>query len=199
MTGPDSGSARLTLARARASGVTPQHGHGVPDHLAGAAARTGRRLIEVIHTGVPMLTLGWSEGNEPSTDPTSGITRRKAPHTDLVAFAACLSYCWPDVHSHPWPGATGDEDLVVQAIAEARGNHSRTALGSYRTALRHLAEAQWIETSGGTIRLGPKTAALTTAQVDVLRGVHTLLPRPALLPQSAATHQTTAPQRKEET
>lgn len=178
MTNPEPESTRLTLARARAAGFTPRHGHGVPDHVAGTAFRTGRRLVEVTHSGVPMLAMGWLDGHEPATDPASGITLRKASPMDLVAFAACLGSCWPDVHAHPWPGEPCDEGRVVEAIAEARGNHSRSALGGYRMSLRHLAEAQWIETVAGTVRLGPKTAVLTTAQVDVLRGMHERLPRP---------------------
>lgn len=190
MTKPEPESARLALARARAAGVTPRHGHGVPDHLAGAAARTGRRLVEVIHTGVPMLALGWLDGHEPSTDPVSGITLRTAPPVDLVVFAACLGNCWLDAHAHPWPGEPCDEGLVVETVAEARGNHGRSALGGYRMSLRHLAEAHWIEMVDGTVRLGPKTAVLTTAQVDVLRVVHERLPRPD---SSVSSAQNTGP------
>lgn len=195
MTKPEAESARLTLARARAAGVTPRHSHGVPDHLAGAAARSGRRLVEVMHSGVPMLALGWLDGHEPATDPASGITLRKAPPMDLVVFAACLGSCWPDVHTHPWPGEPCDEGRVVEAIAEARGNHSQSALGGYRMSLRHLTEAQWIETLDGTVRLGPKTAVLSTAQVDVLRGVYERLPRPGSSAFSGLSAQNAEPTR----
>ncbi|MFC9085747.1 hypothetical protein [Nocardiopsis dassonvillei] len=180
----DGRSARLALARMRATGAAAQDSYGVPDQLAGAARLTGRRLVEISHHGRPRLALGWLDGHEPSTDPGSGITRRKAPQTELVVFAACLGCCWSDVHDHPWPGEPCDEVSVLEAVAAARGNRSSTALGGYRTALGHLSEALWIERRSGTVRLGPKTAVLTSAQVDILRSAHELLPRPTDTPPS---------------
>jgi hypothetical protein len=67
---------------------------------------------------------------------------------------------------------------VIAALAEARGEDlSPTVLGKVRSAMVLLRASMWLDPAVRTIRLGPRVAAWSEDQVDVLRESFDRLPR----------------------
>lgn len=165
-------STRLELARLRAEGagqIDPSAGL----RLQAAAARAGRSLVlSRLDTG-PVALLGWAPGAEPlGGDP--GLAPLLV-HT----FTTCLRSCWWRRDAHPWPGLPAEEADVIAALAEARGEPELpgTVLGKVRTALVLLQTSMWLDPTVRTVRLGPRVAAWTEEQVDVLREAFDRLPQ----------------------
>ncbi|MEY9928582.1 hypothetical protein ABH926_003221 [Catenulispora sp. GP43] len=161
---------RVALARLRAQGFAmPVTG------IDAAAARAGRIVVSASVGGNEAQTLGWLPGFEPVAQTESAS--RATPLTVHV-LAACLGACWQDRAVHPWPGRVAGEDEIVAALDAARGmNSDAAALGRIRSALTTLRESLWLDPESRAIRLGPRVAAWSDSQVDVIREVYRRLPR----------------------
>lgn len=165
---------RLELARLRAEGAGRIDPADIP-RLSAGAIRAGRSLVTTRLGTDHVALLGWAPGAEPfEEDPRSG------PSPLLVhTFAACLGSCWRHRDAHPWPGLPALEADVISALAEARGEQElpKTVVGKVRSGIALLRSAMWLDPTVETIRLGPRVAAWSEAQVDVLREAFDRLPR----------------------
>lgn len=164
---------RQELARLRAEGAGRIDMPAAPRLQAGAA-RAGRSLVLSRLGDDQVALLGWALGSEPlDDDPSSG------PSPLLVhTFTACLGSCWRHRDAHPWPGQPAIEADVIAALAEARGEElSPTILGKVRSAMILLRASMWLDPTARGIQLGPRVAAWSEGQVDVLREAFDRLPR----------------------
>jgi hypothetical protein len=164
---------RQELARLRAEGAGRIDPPAAPRLQAGAI-RAGRSLVLSRLGSDQVALLGWAPGSEPlDNDP------RSSPSPLLVhTFAACLGSCWQHRDAHPWPGLPTLETDVIAALAQARGEEfSPTVLGKVRSAMVLLRASMWLDPTVRMIRLGPRVAAWSEEQVDVLREAFDRLPR----------------------
>lgn len=148
----------LDLARLRASVVSTVESVDV-DH---AAALVGRRVVRSLAGSV----FGRSPDAPLATD--LGVAPLQLTPSALLAFGLCLGLAWEDRHRHPWPGATIRLDDLLAAARELGIEHgaSRHLIG----AMSHvLSEAGLVTLVDGGFQLGPRVAAWTDADLDVLR------------------------------
>lgn len=97
-----------------------------------------------------------------------GVAPLQLTPSALVAFGLCLGLAWEDRQRHPWPGATIQLNDILTAARELGIEHgaSRHLVG----ALSHvLAEAGLVTLVDEGFRLGPRVAAWTDVDLDVLR------------------------------
>lgn len=158
----------IDLARLRASIVSTVDSVDL-DH---AAELIGRRVVRTPGGSV----FGRSPDASSSTD--LGVLPLQLTPSALVAFGLCVGLAWEDRQLHPWPGATIQMDDLLTAARQLGIEHgaSRHLVG----ALSHvLAEAGLVTLDDEGIRLGPRVAGWTDADLDVLRRNLDALP-PAL-------------------
>jgi hypothetical protein len=163
---------RQELARLRAEGAGRIDPLAAPWLQAGAV-RAGRSLVLSRLGADHVALLGWAPGSEPLDDDPRSSPSPLLSHT----FAACLGSCWRYRDAHPWPGSFALETDVIAALAEARGEElSPTVLGKVRNAMVLLRASMWLDPTVRTVRLGPRVAAWSEEQVDVLREAFDRLP-----------------------
>lgn len=172
-------AAVLHLARLRAAGTLP----GVPPaDVAAAAARAGRALVDAGRPGEPAHALGWLGGSEPVAAGDSGVERHRPAAWLLLTFAACLRACWADADEHPFPGRDVTERQVLAALAALgplTGPSPDGALAVERHqkgALRKLREAGLLDRDEAAVRLGPRAAVWSDAQLGELRAIRDRMP-----------------------
>jgi len=174
---PDGADAALWAARARAEGpllVPP----GVP------APEGFRRLVE------PGAGVAWwvPVGPDAVTPAALRDLRLGLPTLDhrneaSRVLAVCLRCCWTDLAAEPWPGREVAVAAVLAMLAELLPTrlpqtHNRFAV----EAFRQLTDSGWLrwDERAGTVRLGPRVATWSAAELEALRELcRTMPPAPA--------------------
>jgi hypothetical protein len=101
------------------------------------------------------------------------------PNETARVLAIAVQLCWRDRGASPWPGAASTVANVRGLFAALRGraeqpNDQTLVVG----AIRRLHAAGWliVDERAGTVRLGPRVAGWSAAQLATLREVCRLLP-----------------------
>jgi hypothetical protein len=165
----------LWMARARAAG--PQR---VP---VGTPATEGLlRLVE------PDASAVWLVRDQPETAGPGLLDELglagsvvEQPNDTARVLAAVLRCCWADPTGPIWPGAVACWPAVTsvfRAFADRdEGAFRRAAVA----AVRRLHGSGWVlwDEPGQQVRLGPRVATWSQADLTVLREVHRQMPPPA--------------------
>lgn len=176
-------SPALLLAQIRVSGATtPPPLLAERAALEAAARRAGRVLVDASRPSQPRVALSWLDGSEPAVEDPNA-PRHLMAETGLVTLAACLRACWPNPHTHPFPGVDARDTAIVSAVLAmtARGPGrsadatSRHVIGHLRK-LRRLGYLDEVPDEPSAVRLGPLVAAWTSMQIRVLVNHYDLLP-----------------------
>jgi len=148
----------VDLARLRAATLAPMDSSEADE----AAELIGRRVVRTHHGSV----LGPSPDAPSAAD--LGVVPLRLPPLALVAFGLCIGIAWQDRQRHPYPGAVFQLAELLAAARKLGIEHgaSRHLVG----ALGHvLSDAGLVISADQGIRLGPRVAAWTEADLDVLR------------------------------
>ena len=103
------------------------------------------------------------------------------PNDTARLLAACLRCCWPDPTDPPWPGVPAPRSAAITLFRELTAG--READAQHRAAVAavsRLAASGWLLTDEGrqTLRLGPRVALWSQADLTVLRQLWHALPAP---------------------
>jgi hypothetical protein len=103
------------------------------------------------------------------------------PNDTARMLAACLRCCWPDPGEPPWPGVPVARAKAITLFRELTAG--READAQHRaavSAVSRLTVAGWLlaDDRGGTLRLGPRVALWSPADLPVLRQLWHAMPRP---------------------
>jgi hypothetical protein len=185
----------LALARMRVLGSTAVYDRQTLATLETAATQAGRQLIEVTTEDsiATEVTLAWVDGSEPVAGGDSGVVRSDPTAETALTFAAALRACWLDPSENPFPGVARPVESVLEArailgtLSGSDGNDGRAAEFHRKGALRRLREAGYLAGTDTAIRLGPRVAAWSEGQVNVLRTIYQQLPvaRDACVPRNS--------------
>jgi hypothetical protein len=186
---PPAGTA-IALAALRASGARTRPDTGpAMTALRAAADRAGRALVDLADG---RLVLGWMEDSEPVGGGDTGVVRIKPKPSMALTFLAALRACWPDKDTHPYPGEAVDEEQVLAALATLGPLRDPSGDGTgterhQKGALVVLRAAGFLDpdTEPGIVRLGPRVAAWSEREVQVLRHNHSRMPTAPRTEESA--------------
>lgn len=165
----------LWWARARAAG--PQRvepGTAFPVGMA--------RLAEPGVTAVWLLP-SFPDGGAPSVADELGIPTVAVdqPNDTARALAACLRCCWPELSGPVWPGVPASKDDVAAVFRGITGRDETASNRALVAAIRRLDAAGWLlwDEPGKAVRLGPRVASWSPAELSTLRELWRILPSPA--------------------
>lgn len=165
----------LWWARVRAAGpqlVEP--GSAFPAGMA--------RLAEPGVTGVWLLPV-LPDGARPGVTDELGIPLVGVDHPNDTArvLAACLRCCWPELSAPVWPGAPASKDDVASVFRVITGRDEITSNMAVVAAIRRLSAARWLlwDEHRQAVRLGPRVASWSPAELSTLRELWRMLPFPA--------------------
>ncbi|MFN8077674.1 MAG: hypothetical protein U0Q15_19950 [Kineosporiaceae bacterium] len=168
----------LWWARLR-SGGPQQVAPGVPSP---GAAGGVRRLVEP-DGGAIWLVPVVPETSGPAVLAELGLPALTAeqPNDTARVLAAVLRCCWPDPAAALWPGVPASFAAVASVL---RGMVDRDPAAFHRAcvgAIRRLDVARWVlwDESARVVRLGPRVAQWTPADLTVLRQLYRAMPAPA--------------------
>lgn len=102
------------------------------------------------------------------------------PNDTARMLAACLRCCWPEPTDPPWPGVPAASTAAVALFRELTAGRDPEA--QHRAAVAALGRLEgggWLLAEGrGTLRLGPRVASWSAADLTVLRQLWHAMPRP---------------------
>lgn len=144
-----------------------------------SAESAGRSLVHCTtngvhrHSGRRGFVLGWLPQATPAPEEHQAYSVRNLTPVARLTWACCLGLAWPDRVASPYPGIpfTSSEVLDLAVDLGVSTTWVKTAL--FRTLIPSLL----VISDGGSLRLGPTTAALPEPFVDALRRFHDRLPR----------------------
>jgi len=102
------------------------------------------------------------------------------PNDTARLLAAVLRCCWHDPHGPVWPGGAAPW-AAVSTVFRAFADRDEGAVKRAATAaVRRLHGSGWVlwDEPGQLVRLGPRTASWTPADLTVLREVYRRMPAP---------------------
>lgn len=162
---------RVWLAALRATGTAE-----LPDDIATAEARlaaasgAGRQLVPVDLPRGPGWTMTWRDDVAPELESAGSPGTSSA--NPVIVLAACLRACWTDSAAPLYPGGETTIEHVTQVVSVLGVVQARRALN------RLLWWGYLTEDSGrGSVRLGPRVALWSEADIAYLRAEYDLLPR----------------------
>lgn len=94
-------------------------------------------------------------------------------------LAACLRCCWADPSGPIWPGVVATFDAVAASFNTITDNRDERALHAAALgAIRRLTGSGWLlfDEEMRTVRLGPRVAMWTTAELSSLRELWRSMP-----------------------
>lgn len=102
------------------------------------------------------------------------------PNDTARMLAACLRCCWPEPTDPPWPGVPATPSTVIALFRElTMGRDPEAQHRAAVAALSRLEGGGWVLVDGReTLRLGPRVALWSAADLTVLRQLWRALPRP---------------------
>jgi hypothetical protein len=104
------------------------------------------------------------------------------PNDTARMLAACLRCCWPDPTDPPWPGVPCPSSTAVTLFRELTAGRDPEA--QHRAAVAAVSRLEgggWLLTDGDeTLRLGPRVALWSGADLTVLRQLVREMPRPEI-------------------
>lgn len=164
----------LAWARARALGPTRQP--------LGAVAPEGfLRLVEPDASAVWLLPR-LPEAAGPATLDELGLAGPvvEQPNDTARVLAAVVRCCWSDIDAPLWPGVAAPWSAVMSVF---RGFADRDREALHRAclaAVRRLHGSGWVlwDEPRSTVRVGPRVAGWTPADLTVLREMYRQLPAP---------------------
>ncbi|RIQ27356.1 hypothetical protein [Jiangella rhizosphaerae] len=104
------------------------------------------------------------------------------PNDTARVLAACLRCCWTEPSGPVWPAAPAPFDRVISVFRGITGSRDERALhAAAMGAVRRLAGAGWVLFDEDTrvVRLGPRVASWSAAELSTLRELWRSLPPPS--------------------
>lgn len=103
------------------------------------------------------------------------------PNDTARVLAACLRCCWAEPSGPVWPGIPASRAAVASVFRGITGRDEKTSDGAALAAIRRLDAAGWLlwDEPGQSVRLGPRVASWSAADLSTLRELHRMLPSPA--------------------
>ncbi|WP_051426392.1 hypothetical protein [Jiangella gansuensis] len=104
------------------------------------------------------------------------------PNDTARVLAACLRCCWTEPTGPVWPAAPAPFEQVVAVFRAATGSRDERALhAAAMGGVRRLAGSGWVlfDEETRTVRLGPRVAAWSAAELSTLRELWRSLPLPS--------------------
>jgi hypothetical protein len=102
------------------------------------------------------------------------------PNDTARMLAACLRCCWPEPTDPPWPGVPVTSSTVIALFRQLTAGRDPEA--QHRAAVAAVSRLEgggWVLAgSRETLRLGPRVALWSAADLSVLRQLWHAIPRP---------------------
>jgi hypothetical protein len=110
------------------------------------------------------------------------------PNETARVLAACLRCCWQDPGAPIWPGTASSYDSAVEVFRAITMREDQLSDSAMTGALRRLAASGWLlwDPVRREVRLGPRTATWSEADLTSLRELWRNLPAPAAATEPAA-------------
>ncbi|HET9657160.1 MAG TPA: hypothetical protein VFP72_17540 [Kineosporiaceae bacterium] len=164
----------LWWARARSRGPVRQP--------AGTPAPEGfLRLLES-HAGAVWLLPEVPEGAGPAAVGELGLSGPvvEQPNDTARVLAVAVRCCWTDPDGPLWPGRAAPFAAVTAVFRGFAGRDEESVHRSCLAAVRRLHSSGWLlwDERARTLRLGPRTATWSQADLTVLRELCRRLPAP---------------------
>jgi hypothetical protein len=149
---------------------------------AGTAAAAGMlRLVEPAATAVWVLP-DLPEGARPGTLDELGLPGPtvEQPNDTARVLAAVVRCCWTDPTGPIWPGAPARWSQVTSVFRAYADRDEGAFRRAATAAVRRLAGAGWVlwDETAQVVRMGPRVATWSQADLTVLREVHRRMPAP---------------------
>lgn len=103
------------------------------------------------------------------------------PNDTARVLAACLRCCWTEPSGPVWPAVPAPFDHVIGVFRGITGSRDERALhAAAMGAVRRLAGSGWalFDEDTRVVRLGPRVASWSTAELSTLRELWRSLPAP---------------------
>jgi len=106
------------------------------------------------------------------------------PNDTARVLAACLRCCWRSADGSPWPGSAAPWSAVTAVFRSLTDREPGAFHRASLAAVRRLHNAGWVlwDEPAATVRLGPRVAAWSAADLSVLRELWRRTPPPPPLP-----------------
>jgi hypothetical protein len=168
----------LWWARVRATGPVP-----VPPATGAGDGLT--RLVEPDGTAI------WLVAVPPETAGGGALAELglagppvEQPNDTARLLAAVVRCCWTDPHAPVWPGAQAPWSSVLSVFHDYADRDERAFARAATGAVRRLHSAGWVlwDERARRVRLGPRVAAWSPADLTVLREMCRQMPEPSVPP-----------------
>jgi hypothetical protein len=122
------------------------------------------------------------------------------PNDTARVLAAALKCCWPDPAAPLWPGVAAPFGQVAATFEAVTGRDEAVSHRALVAALRRLSWSGWLlwDEAAGTVRLGPRVATWTPAELSTLRELWRSMPAQPRQAQIRQAQPTQAPSADED-
>jgi len=117
------------------------------------------------------------------------------PNDTARLLAAVVRCCWEDPTAPVWPGVTAPWAAVTSVFREYADRDEGAFLRAAIAAVRRLHGSGWVrwDERARLVRLGPRVASWSAADLTVLRELYRQMPAPSAAVPAAATDQAGTP------